>query len=110
MRKLWQEVETVLVNSRLRLPIYIITVMSGVGFFVAPSTFVATFFVTFLGLLMIFESIHPTGYHLFYKFLTGFLPNKIQITILIILKTLGIILGLYLIFIGIGIEIGRHFQ
>jgi len=110
MRKLWQEVETTLVNSRLRLPIYIITVMSGVGFFVAPSIFVPTFFVTFLGLLMIFESIHPTGYHLFYKFLTGFLPSKIQIIILIFLKILGIILGLYLLFIGIGIEIGRHFH
>mgnify|MGYP001135508667 CR=1 FL=1 len=109
MRKLWTEVERILVNSRLRLPIYIITIISGVGFFVAPSIFMPTFFVTFLGLLMIFESIHPTGYHLFYKFLTGFLPNKIQITILIILKTLGVILGLYLIFIGIGIEIGRHF-
>ncbi|MEE3955896.1 hypothetical protein [Peribacillus frigoritolerans] len=108
MRKLWQEVETILVNSRLRLPIYIITIILGVGFFIAPSIFVATFFVTFLGLLLIFESIHPTGYHLFYKFLTDFLPSKIQITIWIFLKILGIILGIFLMFIGIGVEIGRH--
>ena len=33
MRKLWQEVETILVNSRLRLPIYIITIIFSVGFF-----------------------------------------------------------------------------
>jgi hypothetical protein len=99
MRKLWHRVEMLLVNSRLRLPIYIITIISGVGFFIAPSIFVATFFVTFLGLLLIFESIHPTGSHSF---------SKIQITILILLKIFGIILGVFLMFIGIGVEIGRH--
>lgn len=99
-----------LVNSRLRLPIYIITIIFSVGFFIAPSIFVPTFSVTFLGLLLIFESIHPRGYHLFYKFLTDFLPSKIQTTILILLKIIGIILGLFLMFIGIGVEIGRYFH
>ena len=109
-RELWQKVETLLVNYRLRLPIYLITIIFGIGFFMAPNIFVSTFFIIFLGLILIFESIHPTGYHLFYKFLTSYLPSKTQITIIIILKILGIILGLFLIFLGIGIEIGRHFH
>lgn len=110
MKKFWQKVETILVNSRLRFPIYMITVIFGVGFFIAPSIFLPTLFVTFLGLLLIFESIHPTGYQLHNKLLTDFLPSKIQKIILICLKTLGIILGLFLMFIGIGIEIGRFFH
>lgn len=108
MIQLWQKVEILMVNSRIRLPLYLITIILGIGFFMAPNIFVPTFFIIFLGAVLIFESIHPTGYHLFYKFITSFLPRKMQITIIMILKILGIILGLFLMFIGIGIEIGRH--
>jgi len=108
MRKLWQVVETILVNSRLRLPVYIITIISGVGFFIAPNIFLPTIFVALLGFLVIIESIHPRGYPLLYKFLTDLFPSKIQITIVILLQILGIILGLFSMFLGIGVEIGRH--
>jgi hypothetical protein len=105
MIRIWKIIE----HSHLRLPIYTFTVISGIGFYMAPDIFVPTVFVSFLGLLSLLESIHPTGFNLlFTSLIPTFLPNKIQITILIILKTFGIVLGFFLMFIGIGVEIGRH--
>ncbi|WNF38386.1 hypothetical protein RJD24_08180 [Bacillaceae bacterium IKA-2] len=111
MRELWNKFELLLVNSHLRLPLYIITIFTGVGFFIAPVIFSPTVFVTFLGLITIFESIIPTGYHqLYFKNLTSYFPIKIQRITFVILKISGIVLGLFLIFIGIGVEISRFFR
>jgi hypothetical protein len=109
MIRIWKKIEAIIEHSHLRLPIYIFTVISGIGFYMAPNIFIPTVFVSFLGLLTLLETIHPTGYNLlFTALIPTFLSNKIQITILIVLKTLGIVLGIFLMFIGIGVEIGRH--
>lgn len=102
LRKLWTNLEKLLVNSRLRLPIYIITIITGVVFFIAHNNFSASIFVTFLGLFVIFESIIPTGNYVF-KPLINYFPSKIQIIVVLILKIVGIVLGLYLMFIGLSL-------
>ncbi|WP_078544849.1 hypothetical protein [Litchfieldia alkalitelluris] len=110
MKKLWHKLETALVQSRLRLPLYIITIIFGVGFFIEPNIFMPTIFVIFLGLLIVFESIIPTGYPLVYKSLTNFLPRSIQTPILVFVSTTVIFMGLFIMFIGLAVEMGRLFR
>lgn len=110
MRNIWRVFERKLINSQIRLPIYILTVVFGIGIFIAHNFFLPTLFIAFFGSLLILESIHPRGYPLLYKSLTAFLPNNVQTFVVAFLKILGIMLGLSFIFIGLGIEIGRYFH
>lgn len=110
MGKIWRKFGRKLIKSQIRLPIYILTVVFGIGIFIAPNFFLPTLFIASFGSLLILESIHPRGYHLLYKFLTAFLPNNVQMVVVAFLKILGITLGLSFIFIGIGVEIGRYFH
>jgi len=110
MSKFWRKFERKLVNTKIRLPIYILTILFCIGMFIAPNFFLPTLFVTFFGSLLILESIHPRGYPLLYRFLTAFLPSNIQIVVVTLLKILGVMLGLLFLIIGIGVEIGQYFH
>lgn len=89
-------------NTRLRLSLYIITAISGITFFITESLYTITLFLFFLGLLTLFESIHPNGYLSIVKTLfPRFIPRKIQTTILMLLKIILIALSLFIMFLGI---------
>jgi len=101
--------EKLFVHSRLRLPLYILTIVTGVGFFIEPNIFLPMIFITLLGLLMVFETIHPNGYptHL-YNPIVQLLPKKLQFPISFLLRMIGILLGLFLMFLGISVGISWY--
>ncbi|RFU69314.1 hypothetical protein D0463_02795 [Bacillus sp. V59.32b] len=109
MKRAWEALQLLLVKSRLRVTLYALTLITGIGFFfVSPDIFLPTVFITLLGSLLVFESIHLDSYHS--VFLGDMIPGKLRTTISVFVIIIGISLGVFLIFIGIGVEVGRHFR
>jgi hypothetical protein len=109
LKRAWEALQLLLVKSRLRVPLYVLTLVTGIGlFFVSPEIFLPTFFITLLGSLLVFESIHPDGYQS--VFLGNMIPGKLRTTLSVFVIVMGISLGAFLMFIGIGVEIGRHLR
>jgi hypothetical protein len=109
LKRAWEALQLLVVKSRLRVPLYVLAFITGIGFFfVSPDLFLPTIFITLLGSLLVFESIHPDGYQS--VFLGHMKPGKLRKNMSVILIIIGISLGAFLMFIGIGVEIGRHFR
>lgn len=112
MEELWMKVVNLVERSRIRVPLYIITIIFGITFFVLPNFLAVTSFVFLLGFLIVFESIHPNGYDvIFFKPLTPkFLPPHVQTTIFILIKIIFITTGLFFMFMGFSIMISTAFR
>ncbi|KMJ55447.1 hypothetical protein AB685_27205 [Bacillus sp. LL01] len=111
MKELMQRVETIFVKSRLRFPLYLLTVITGVGFFIAPELIEPTIFIAFLGLLLIMESIHPEAYRaLFFEPITSFFPTKVQLPLIIMLTICVVMVGLFFLLIVIGVGLARFYN
>ncbi|PMC36028.1 hypothetical protein CJ195_17430 [Bacillus sp. UMB0899] len=98
-------IQKILVRSKLRVPLYVLTVITGIAFFLDPNSFSPTYFVIFFGLLLIYESIHPNGYTVIVKEVTHFLPKTIQTIVMIITIGFLIVLGAFILGIGIYVEL-----
>ncbi|MCT8140322.1 hypothetical protein H1D32_23050 [Anaerobacillus sp. CMMVII] len=103
----FHKLESVVEKSRLRVPLYLVTILLCVGFFVEPTLFAPTYFIFFLGLLTFFETVHPSGYTVTYfkPFTPKSLSNKGQTRLLIFFKFIFISLGLFLMFLGAAIHL-----
>jgi hypothetical protein len=111
MQELWKKLEILVKNSRLRLPIYFITIISGVIFFIAPSMLVVMLFIFSLGLLTLFENIHPAGTWSGLKSLfPNLIPSKIQNVILIMIRIIFIMIGIYLMLLMLVPALRKFFE
>ena len=104
MKKLWNQLQTILVQAKLRLPLYVLTLLTGTAFFLAPNSISPTYFVICLGLLVIFETIHPKGYIIIIEELTISLPKRIQRIVLYVILCILLLLGAFILWIGMAVE------
>lgn len=97
--------QSILAKSRLRVPLYVLTLITGTAFFLVPNTISPTYFVMYLGLLVIFESIYPKGYMTIFKELTNFLPKSLQKPVIYVMICSLMLIGAFLLFIGLSVEL-----
>ncbi|HZH59939.1 MAG TPA: hypothetical protein VEY70_10250 [Metabacillus sp.] len=105
MKKLLIHIQSIQVKSRLRVPLYVLTLITGTVFFLIPNTISPTYFVICLGLLVIFESIYPKGYITIFQELTNFLTKGLQKLVIYVMICLLILMGAFILFIGLAIEL-----
>ncbi|SFB20261.1 MULTISPECIES: hypothetical protein [unclassified Bacillus (in: firmicutes)] len=112
METLWTKIETVVERLRIRVPLYVITIISGITFFLFPSFLAVTSFVFLLGFLLVFESIHPNGYKVifFQPLIPKAFSENLQIGLLILLRTIFIFGGLFFMLMSLSIFISGVFR
>jgi hypothetical protein len=101
-----KKIELLVKKSRLRFPFNIFAIVCGIAFAFSPSTILAMFFIKFLGLSVLLESLHPTGVWSNFKDLLPASSTKIRLVLPIVVRIFLFVLGLYLLYLFFGMALG----
>jgi hypothetical protein len=101
-----RKLELLVKKSRLRFPINIFAIICGIAFAFSPSTILAMFFIKFLGLSVLLESLHPSGVWSNIKDLLPASSTKIRLLLPILFRIFLFVLGIYLLYLFFGMALG----